>query len=115
MAVRMQPTPSQLGLQLERWRWSVCLVQEPKNIKALYRRAQGHMGSYDFQDAAKDCKKIMELEPENKAGIPLPPKKKYIKTHMAIRRARTGGGSPSAENKKGRAPKTGRRKLHAAG
>ncbi|CAJ1343896.1 unnamed protein product [Effrenium voratum] len=42
------------------------LKEEPKNIKALYRRAQGHMGSYDFQDAAKDCKKIMELEPENK-------------------------------------------------
>lgn len=40
--------------------------QEPKNIKALYRHAQGSMGSNDFDVALKDCKRILELDPNHK-------------------------------------------------
>eukprot|EP00435_Cladocopium_sp_Y103_P023070 s122_g5.t1 len=42
------------------------LKEEPKNIKALYRRAQGALGANDFDVAVKDCKRILELEPDNK-------------------------------------------------
>eukprot|EP00434_Breviolum_minutum_P001143 symbB.v1.2.001001.t1/scaffold43.1/size391093/30 len=46
------------------------LKEDPKNIKALYRRAQGALGANDFEVALKDCKRILELEPENKdAGL----------------------------------------------
>lgn len=46
------------------------LKEEPKNIKALYRRAQGALGTNDFDVAVKDCKRILELEPDNKdAGL----------------------------------------------
>ncbi|CAK9082947.1 Peptidyl-prolyl cis-trans isomerase FKBP65 (PPIase FKBP65) (70 kDa peptidyl-prolyl isomerase) (FK506-binding protein 65) (AtFKBP65) (Immunophilin FKBP65) (Peptidyl-prolyl isomerase ROF2) (Protein ROTAMASE FKBP 2) (Rotamase) [Durusdinium trenchii] len=46
------------------------LKEDPKNIKALYRHAQGSLGANDFEVAAKDCKKILELEPSNKeAGL----------------------------------------------
>ena len=40
--------------------------EEPKNIKALYRRAQGALGTNDFDVAVKDCKRILELDPDNK-------------------------------------------------
>ena len=42
------------------------LREEPKHIKALYRRAQGSMGANDFDVALKDCKRILELDPNNK-------------------------------------------------
>jgi len=46
------------------------LKEDPKNIKALYRRAQGALGANDFEVAVKDCKRILELEPDNKdAGL----------------------------------------------
>lgn len=42
------------------------LKEDPKNLKALYRRAQGRVGTKDFDDATRDCKRILELDPENK-------------------------------------------------
>lgn len=44
-------------------------LQDPKNIKALYRRASGAMGSNDFDVAVKDCKRILELDPNNKDDV----------------------------------------------
>ena len=45
--------------------------KDPKNIKALYRRAQGALGANDFEVAVKDCKRILELEPDNKDAGPV--------------------------------------------
>ena len=45
--------------------------KDPKDIKALYRRAQGALGANDFEVAVKDCKRILELEPENKDTGPV--------------------------------------------
>ncbi|CAE7484464.1 FKBP65 [Symbiodinium natans] len=42
------------------------LKEDPRNVKALYRRAQGRLGSKDFEEAVSDCKAILELEPGNK-------------------------------------------------
>merc|ERR1712039_827686 len=42
------------------------LKDDPKNLKALYRRAQGRLGSKDFDDATRDCKRILELDRSNK-------------------------------------------------
>lgn len=42
------------------------LKEDPKNIKALYRRAQGLLGSNDFEEAQRDCKAVLEIEPANK-------------------------------------------------
>jgi len=42
------------------------LKEEPKNVKALYRRAQGYLGSTEFDEAMKDCKRILELDQTNK-------------------------------------------------
>eukprot|EP00439_Symbiodinium_sp_Y106_P044772 s81_g5.t1 len=42
------------------------LKEDPKNVKALYRRAQGLLGSNDFEEAQRDCKAILEIEPANK-------------------------------------------------
>ena len=45
------------------------VAQDPKNLKALYRRAQGALGANDFDVATKDCKRILDLEPENKDSM----------------------------------------------
>ncbi|CAE7553805.1 FKBP65 [Symbiodinium sp. KB8] len=42
------------------------LKEDPKNVKALYRRAQGLLGSNDFEEAQRDCKAVLEIEPANK-------------------------------------------------
>lgn len=42
------------------------LKSDPKNVKALYRRAQGRLGTKDFDEATRDCKRILDLEPENR-------------------------------------------------
>lgn len=60
-------TPSRTDSQQQR----VFCGKDPKNIKALYRRAQGALGANDFEVAVKDCKRILELEPENKDTGPV--------------------------------------------
>merc|ERR1712113_1095362 len=42
------------------------LKNDPNNLKALYRRAQGRLGSKDFDDATRDCKRILDLESGHK-------------------------------------------------
>merc|ERR1712183_449028 len=42
------------------------LKDDPRNLKALYRRAQACLATKEFEDAARDCKKILELEAGHK-------------------------------------------------
>eukprot|EP00427_Karlodinium_veneficum_P014089 CAMPEP_0169070892 /NCGR_PEP_ID=MMETSP1015-20121227/5366_1 /TAXON_ID=342587 /ORGANISM="Karlodinium micrum, Strain CCMP2283" /LENGTH=528 /DNA_ID=CAMNT_0009129937 /DNA_START=61 /DNA_END=1647 /DNA_ORIENTATION=- len=42
------------------------LKDDSKNLKALYRRAQAYVGTKEFEDASKDCKRILELEAGHK-------------------------------------------------
>lgn len=42
------------------------LKDESHNIKALFRRASALVELKDFEAAMKDCKKLLEVEPENK-------------------------------------------------
>lgn len=42
------------------------LKDDPKNLKALYRRAQAYVGTKEFDDANRDCKQIIELEAGHK-------------------------------------------------
>uniref|UniRef100_A0A7E4VTW8 peptidylprolyl isomerase n=1 Tax=Panagrellus redivivus TaxID=6233 RepID=A0A7E4VTW8_PANRE len=44
------------------------LEKDPKNVKALYRLAQAYEGRKDFNEAIAEYKKILEIEPENKAA-----------------------------------------------
>ena len=44
------------------------LEKEPKNVKALYRLAQAFENRKDFDDALRGYKKILDLEPDNKAA-----------------------------------------------
>ena len=36
------------------------------NVKALYRRAQAYMESYDYELAELDIKKALEADPQNR-------------------------------------------------
>eukprot|EP00198_Chlamydomonas_reinhardtii_P005473 XP_001694809.1 peptidyl-prolyl cis-trans isomerase, FKBP-type [Chlamydomonas reinhardtii] len=38
---------------------------DPTSVKALYRRAQAHMGMADFFEAEQDVKRALELEPDS--------------------------------------------------
>lgn len=40
---------------------------EPENVKAIYRRGQGHFGCRDYEDAKTDLLKACKLDPKNKA------------------------------------------------
>jgi FK506-binding protein 4/5 len=42
------------------------LETEPCNVKALYRRAQAYVESYDLELAKTDLRKALELDPNNK-------------------------------------------------
>jgi FK506-binding protein 4/5 len=44
------------------------LEKEPKNVKALYRLAQAFETRKDYNDAINEYKKILDIEPENKAA-----------------------------------------------
>ena len=44
------------------------LEVEPKNIKALYRRASAYKALKDYPTALKDLKLTLELDTENKAA-----------------------------------------------
>jgi len=68
------------------------LQDDPQNLKALYRRAQGLLGSKDFDDAANDCKRIMELEPGNREAQVLQQKiARAEKEEAKAQRAQFGG------------------------
>eukprot|EP00913_Durusdinium_trenchii_P032431 g30365.t2 len=45
---------------------NVVLKDEPQNLKALFRRAQAHLGSKNFEDSMRDVKKALDLEPQNR-------------------------------------------------
>nr|CAD2174778.1 unnamed protein product [Meloidogyne enterolobii] len=45
------------------------LEKKPKNVKALYRKAQAQQMFKDFEEAIETYKIVLELEPENKAAI----------------------------------------------
>ncbi|XP_025797658.1 peptidyl-prolyl cis-trans isomerase FKBP62-like isoform X2 [Panicum hallii] len=45
---------------------SKVLETEPCNVKALYRRAQAYVESYDLELAKTDLRKALELDPNNK-------------------------------------------------
>lgn len=42
------------------------LQDDSQNLKALYRRAQAHLGTKDFDDATRDCKRVLELDAGHK-------------------------------------------------
>jgi len=44
----------------------VVLKDEAQNVKALFRRAQAENGLKNFLDCIRDCKKVVELDPQNK-------------------------------------------------
>lgn len=44
------------------------LEKEPKNVKALYRLAQALESRKDYDEAIIEYKKILEIEPDNKAA-----------------------------------------------
>jgi FK506-binding protein 4/5 len=44
------------------------LEKEPKNVKALYRLAQAFETRKDYNDAINEYKKILDIEPDNKAA-----------------------------------------------
>lgn len=55
------------GLKLEEFyaagrHCDAVLKDEPQNVKAIYRRAQAYVGTKDFDAAAQDCRRILELE-----------------------------------------------------
>lgn len=71
---------------------SEVLEEDPNNIKALYRRAQGLLGTKDHDDAAKDCRHILEHEPGNKeAQLLLHKIKQSEKDQAKLQRAQFGG------------------------
>merc|ERR1719235_1523604 len=41
------------------------IKDDPDNVKAVFRRAQSNLGLKDFQECICDCKKAIDLEPEN--------------------------------------------------
>ncbi|XP_020713040.1 FK506-binding protein 59 isoform X2 [Ceratitis capitata] len=45
------------------------LKLDPLNIKALYRRGQCNLATNEFTEALEDFRKVMELEPTNKAAM----------------------------------------------
>eukprot|EP00930_Biecheleria_cincta_P039114 TRINITY_DN26905_c0_g1_i1.p1 TRINITY_DN26905_c0_g1~~TRINITY_DN26905_c0_g1_i1.p1 ORF type:complete len:560 (+),score=108.95 TRINITY_DN26905_c0_g1_i1:68-1681(+) len=68
------------------------LEEDPNNIKALYRRAQGFLGTKDHDDAVKDCRRILEIEPGNKeAQLLLHKIKQSEKDQAKLQRAQFGG------------------------
>ncbi|KAG2434445.1 hypothetical protein HYH02_012275 [Chlamydomonas schloesseri] len=59
-----------LDLKKAHWKDAVrnctsVLELEPANVKALYRRAQAHMGLADFFEAEQDVKRALEAEPDS--------------------------------------------------
>merc|ERR1712070_1144046 len=42
------------------------LKEESQNVKALYRRAQAEHGLKNFSDCIRDCKRVVELDAQNK-------------------------------------------------
>lgn len=68
------------------------LKDDKNNVKALYRRAQGRLGANDFEDAAKDCKRILDIEANNKEARALYQKVKQMEKEEDKRaRAQFGG------------------------
>merc|ERR1712228_711646 len=39
---------------------------DKQNVKAIYRRAQAQHGLKNFNDSIEDCKKVVELDPQNR-------------------------------------------------
>merc|ERR1712187_766292 len=73
------------------------LQDDPNNLKALYRRAQGRLGANDFEDAAKDCKRIIELEAGHKEARALLQKIRQAEKEEAKRqRTQFGGFLPTS-------------------
>merc|ERR1719491_1411378 len=59
------------GLKLEEFysasrHCDAVLKDNPQNLKALYRRAQASIGTKEFDDAVRDCKRILELDSGHK-------------------------------------------------
>ncbi|CAE7499617.1 FKBP62 [Symbiodinium pilosum] len=73
------------------------LKEEPGNIKALYRRAQGLLGSNDFEEAVRDCKSILELEPTNKDARLLMQKVKQAEKEQLKKQKERFGASLARE------------------
>merc|ERR1712194_845813 len=42
------------------------LKDDPRNVKALFRRAQAHLGEKNFADSIADLKKLIEADPQNR-------------------------------------------------
>merc|ERR1712032_346123 len=42
------------------------LKDEKQNVKALYRRAQAEFGLKNFAECIRDCKSVVEIDPQNK-------------------------------------------------
>lgn len=45
------------------------LESEPENVKALFRRAKGHIGAWNPEDAKRDFKRVVELDPSLKGVV----------------------------------------------
>ncbi|XP_055710927.1 AH receptor-interacting protein [Phlebotomus papatasi] len=45
------------------------LKYDPDNVKALYRRAKGHLGAWNLDKAKEDFKRAAELDPSLKAAV----------------------------------------------
>eukprot|EP00928_Gymnodinium_smaydae_P020701 TRINITY_DN18009_c1_g4_i1.p1 TRINITY_DN18009_c1_g4~~TRINITY_DN18009_c1_g4_i1.p1 ORF type:complete len:547 (+),score=145.63 TRINITY_DN18009_c1_g4_i1:59-1699(+) len=68
------------------------LKDEPRNTKSLYRRAQAHLGTKDFDLATADCKKLLELDAENRdAKLLLRSVAQLRKEESSRQRAQFGG------------------------
>lgn len=42
------------------------LKDETQNVKAIYRRAQAELGLKNFPECMRDCKKVVEIDAQNK-------------------------------------------------
>jgi tetratricopeptide (TPR) repeat protein len=45
------------------------LEKKPANVKALYRKGQALQLRKDYEEAIGEYKRVLELEPENKARV----------------------------------------------
>lgn len=45
------------------------LAKDPRNAKALYRRARAHVGAWNPDEARKDFTLLLEVEPSLKATV----------------------------------------------
>merc|ERR1711988_319975 len=45
---------------------NIVLKDETQNIKAIYRRAQAELGLKNFPECIRDCKRVVEIDAQNK-------------------------------------------------